>query len=134
MIAIHSRLPVGISVGINRKPMKKTHPRKRMTYLTRSLKYYKWASIGEEGKIPDLVLYNKKTGEVFPIPKVYVMSLHKFIPNYLDNIRITQGKRLRIKIKEIKENFRTKIKGIKESYKEKINKQRISAKARKEKK
>ena len=134
MIAIHNLSPIGVSVGLDKKFTKKTHSTKRITYLTRSLKYYKWASIGEEGKIPDLVLYNKKTGEVFPIPKVYVMSLHKFIPNYLDNIRITQGKRLRIKIKEIKENFRTKIKGIKESYKEKINKQRISAKARKEKK
>ena len=132
MIAIHGRSPIGVSVGLDKKFTKKTHPIKRITYLTRSLKNYKWASIGEEGKIPDLVLYNKKTGEVFPIPKVYVMSLHKFIPNYLDNIRITQGKRLRIKTKEIRENFRTKIKEIKESYKERINKQRISAKARKE--
>jgi len=55
------------------------------------------------------------------LDKVRLMSFIKFAISALDKMRIEEAKQFRAKIKEIKK-----------SYKEKINKQRISAKARKE--
>lgn len=99
----------------------------KKTYLSRNLKFYKWSVTGEPGKLPDLVLYNKKSGVVFPIPKVYAMSLHKFIPNYLDKIRILQTKRLRKQLAKAKENNRTKVKQLRLRIKKRTNSQKVHA-------
>lgn len=77
-------------------------------YLSRDLKFYKWSVVGEKNKIPDLVLYDKRRHVIFQINKVYVMSLHKFIPNYLDKIRIIQVKRLKSKKSKVNQIKGTK--------------------------
>jgi len=87
--------------------------------LTRNLKNWCWQLHNNK----TVVLLNKNDGAFIVLDKVRLMSFIKFAINALDKMRIEESKQ-----------FRAKIKKIKEAHKEKINKQRISAKARKEKK
>jgi len=85
--------------------------------LTRNLKDWCWQLHNNK----TVVLLNKNNGIFMTLDKVRLMSFIKFAISALDKMRIEEAKQFRAKIKEIKK-----------SYKEKINKQRISAKARKE--
>jgi len=77
---------------------------------------YRWEMRGNK-----LFIIYTKTGVEIPLTKVGAMSLVKFIPNYLDKMRIENNKELRKKIRNIREKNRQK----------KVQKQIISARAKK---
>jgi hypothetical protein len=87
-------------------------------YVKRNLKYYSWSIESEGNNLPYLVIHDKRNDITIKIDKVYTMSLHKFIPNYLDKLRILQGKSLR-----------TKMSKMKKKYKESMAKQKAKVKA-----
>jgi len=97
---------------------------KRVVYLDRDLKYYRWSVVSIEGRLPELHLYDKERNVLFVLNKVYAMSLHKFIPNYLDKMRIEQ-------VRKLKKNYRKRIKKQKE-LKKKARQRKDKAKEKKQ--
>ena len=86
---------------------------------------YRWEMRGKK-----VFLVYTKEDITIPLTKVAAMSLVKFLPNYLDKMRIEENKMFRAKIRKTREKAKAK-REVERAKKKKKQLQLVSAKANK---